>query len=242
MRKYQKFSRDEWRNKCDDDAAFLWHFYEEFDFHTCRFTNCKWVHSKFYRSSFRESHFIDCTFDDCKFYGQHTYLGPAKFERCIFEKCLIKDVQPWKATFINTCFPRTQFENLSFYGVPDDWCTEFDNVDLTKTQFAMTGFNGVDLTTVKLPTRGIRVFQNANNEYRRALFAASGADASITDSQSRLKKCNRRALLILSDSAETVFDPVGYSEDFLVSILTDPGERADFEAIASEFEVTSRYI
>jgi uncharacterized protein YjbI with pentapeptide repeats len=236
--KYQNFVNAEWLRQHKKAETFNWHSYENVVFRNCEFGECTWFHSKFYHTRFADCVFDGCVFDECNFSGQHTYLGHAKFSRCTFRACTLKDVATFGVSIFHSSFPQTRFENLSFSNANCELPqTLLQDVDFSQSMFSMTGLDGMDLSSIKLPKRGIRAFVNPDNNFFRALALASGADESITSPTDQLKKCPRRALLVLGAFKNAGIDPIVHSEDFLDSMLRNPDERKLFEEIASRFEI-----
>lgn len=239
MGKHTKVNNQWFQGIRENQVSFLRHSYENCSFDDGTFQECCWSDGKFIAVRFREVQFLSCMFEDCKFVGQNTYLGPSLFRGCTFVRCVFKDVQPWKAAFEACRLVKTVLDNVSFYGHPDNLRTTFRDVDMREARFTFTGFSaGVDLSSVRLPAEGIRIFRNPKNELGRRLFEASGADNGIPDMQERLSKCRRRAIYMLGDDGTSpVFqDPLVLDDDFLASLLVGEEDRTLFEDLARSFE------
>lgn len=239
MPRYTKFQEQSWSGRHDQGVVFDWHSYEKCDFRDCSFVECRWSHGRFRYLHLINTAVTSCVFDECKFLGQYTYLGPSVFRDCTFRACLFDTIQPWHATFQRCRFPATVFRNVRFYGQSTGEGTLFHDVDMSDASFTFTAFSrGVDLSSVRLPRSGIRVFRNPTNQFLRALFAASGADERIADLQERMTKCARRGILTLSAGFDSVIqDPVVEDNDFLAAVLSEADDRTLFEAAAAPFEI-----
>ena len=194
------------------------------NFKDCRFEKCEFknCYLGFY------THYKDCSWIKCKFYGKYSGLGDsATFEDCIFEDIQIIGLDSLKGVSLINCSISGKLKNIILYGPGDSSPTSFDQCDLSGSLFENVNFyNGVDLSTVTLPGKGIRTFHNNKGEFTKSLRTAS----------QQLDKHTGSSLNALSTPGQQ--NPVIFDLPLLDEMLDTEKARLEFEQIARKYEIT----
>jgi hypothetical protein len=176
----------------------------------------------------------NCLWENCSFFGQYSSLGsPAKFNNCQFVNTNFKNGL-WVNIHFKNCLFSGRFVNVCWEG---KWADsgkvklQFDDCDMSGATFNnVTIKNGFNLSSIVLPSTGIRLFKNSNNTFASALIEAA-------------KVLNKEVSISLSVMAEFAIgqDPVLYDYNHLDHHPGFIGSEArdEFERVATEFEITS---
>jgi uncharacterized protein YjbI with pentapeptide repeats len=126
-----------------------------------RFTRCRFAKIRAKAVKFaagkQPSVYVECIFDGSKL--SEISAGPARFERCSFEKVTIKGIRCHEAEFVNCTFSG-RIEGGFFNGTPDpEWQSilkrsrnEFIGNDFLRADLRDIDFRtGIDLTLQQLP-------------------------------------------------------------------------------------------
>lgn len=192
-----------------------------------KFINCRFKHCYFGFNTLYE----DCTWDKCKFTSQHTSFGPSGiYEQCVFAGCLIQGCSVDGASF-NNCSIGSALKNLTIRGKHSsraEIMCRLSFCDLSQATFSNTCFIlGVELDSVKLPTSGVRMFNNQNESLRLELLSAAKATGD------KLVSTSLEALIPGDGQDPVILDPTYIRE------MLDTNEALGiFNKISSKYEVT----
>ncbi len=205
-----------------DGVIFRYAFFKNCRFERCEFVNC-----------YLGSHvkYDNCTWSECKFTGKYLTFGDdAAFNKCHFENVLIRNASMEGVSF-KSCLITGTIRNMIMYGKYAGTVKPivFLDCDLSNMQFDNINFyGGVDLSSVKLPKTGVRIFSNPNGQFAKAL-----RDAALS-----LPKDSKTSIEVLGNkNCYHYQNPVLFDYKLLEDILDLEDSRSAFEQIASEYEL-----
>jgi hypothetical protein len=162
----KKFNQATFSKIIFDNVTFKYAKFNECVWHSCRFRDCHLgAHTEF----------RGCLWEDCSYIGKYSSMSGIEFFETEFKNVEIKSALVHGVRFSNCKFSG-RLSNLIFIGKDDkhNWSTSFENCDLSEVELDNVSFvGGIDLSTMKLPKRGIRVFSNIGDEFTNAMLRAS---------------------------------------------------------------------
>jgi hypothetical protein len=201
-------------------------------FDDCLFIDCEFQHC----SIGKDVQYKNCLWKNCYFWGQYSSLGGnATYQNCRFENMVIKNGL-WSNIMFSECYFSGKFVNTFWEG---EWTENgkpilrFQHCDMREMAFEnVTIKNGLDLSTTQLPMKGVRLFNNNDNQYSYSFLQAS-----------RNNNYNKDVSISLKIIGEFYINqnPVIMDEKHLDNY---PGpipsaSRIAFEKIAAEFEIVN---
>lgn len=226
---------ERWDRRQEHNRTFDFITFDHTKFHNSQFEDCVFSRCHFENAylGFRVS-YVRCTWRDCNFHGKYLTLGaPSHFQDCIFDKVKIQSASMCGAKFTNCVF-RAELKNIIMHGpnVPATEPVVFENCDMTQARLLNVSFyGGVDLSTVELPVSSVRVFDNKNGEFSKALLDAAAS----------LPKNEAIGLSVLgSQECYGDQDPVVFSVETVVDLLESQQSISEFERIAKSYEISPR--
>lgn len=185
------------------DTKFEHTLFNEVSFKYVDFVNCVWTGCEFKNSHIgHDTVYKNCKWNSTKFTGKYSGFSGGRFEGCYFDNVLVQsglmhDVQFDKCKFSG------KFRNLILVGEKDTngWAARFKDCDLSELILDNVSFvAGIDLSTVKLPTSGIRLFSNKEDVFTKALEqAAQQLEGNNTIPFSVLSQAARGQELVVQD-------------------------------------------
>lgn len=162
----KKFNRAEFSKIIFDNVTFKYAKFNDCVWRSCRFKDCCLGDYTEFRGGLWE---------DCSYTGKYSSMGGVKFFETEFRNVDIKSALVRGVKFSNCKFSG-RLSNLIFSGWGDkhNWSTSFEDCDLSEVELDNVSFvGGIDLSTVKLPKRGTRIFSNIGDDFTNALLRAS---------------------------------------------------------------------
>ncbi len=220
----KRFSDELFDDLLLDNVPFNYANFAKCVFRSCKFRNCH-IGSR--------SQFVECVWENCSFSGKYSgFSSGAKFIGCEFHNVDIKSTLMSDVRF-SGCKISGRLNNLIFVGKHDEQKRSviLENCDLSEVEFDNVSFvAGIDLSTVKLPKRGIRLFSNEAGSFTEALVrAARELDNANSVPFEVLCQTTRAQELVVVDipTFKYLFEDAGNG-------------RAAFELLAQTFEITER--
>jgi len=238
MSKYKtpSYKFNEYPHKKVKGKEFNYLKYEGIKFRKVVFRDCTFNYCD-YRGSglgINGSKYIGCKWINSKFWGKYSSFGSisefgrnAIFKNCEFSNVLIKTASMNGVRFVNCSFSGT-FQSLIFYGPTNKVLDPvvFKNVDLSKVKLKGVSFRcGVDLSSVRLPEEGIRVFNNPNGKF----------SSRLREKSKELREEAAIPLRILGHEFNDPQDPMIFEENLLVDFLDTEESLRIFEDISKDY-------
>lgn len=190
------------------------------------FENCEFKNS----AIGLEVSYVDCRWTNCKFSGKYSSVGgPSLYEDCTFDNVSIRSAM-FNGTTLRRCSLSGKFQTLIWNsGSADSTLNQvrFESCDMSRLTFSNVNiYGGVDLSTVRLPETGVRVFANPEGALQQALLSA----ASVLDGDEAIE------LNVMAGSPYDDQDPVVW-DDYNLEFRSERS-RSAFEEAVSKFEIT----
>jgi hypothetical protein len=220
-----RIRRQQFANIYFQDLTIRFAELSDCSFEKCDFKNC------YIGFNVRYS---NCTWSECKFHGKCMTFGDhSRFEDCKFENVTIQSADTDGATFQN-CIISGDLRNMIWRGTASKAIGNMilDRCDLSAAVFDNINiYAGLNLANCRLPAQGIRVFNNLNGAFSRALSKVS----------TTVDKDIRIPLEVLgNEDCYAQQNPVVHDVRGLNELLGSDEARKLFETVAKEYEITQQ--
>lgn len=216
----RRFSDETWRNVLFDNHVIQRARFDRCVFENCEFKNCA--------IGFDVS-YVGCRWTNCKFLGKYSSVGgPSLYEDCTFDNVALRSAM-FNGTTLRRCSLSGKFQTLIWSNSPAGSTfnqVRFESCDMSRLTFSNVNiYGGVDLSTVRLPENGVRVFANPEGALQQALLSA----ASTLDGDEAIE------LNVMGGSPYDGQDPVVW-DDYNLDFRSER-TRSAFEEAVSKFEI-----
>lgn len=142
------------------DVDFSGRSFDTFGAYGGTFIRCDFTETSFGKFSIGhqgQTRFIDCVFRRTRFPLGGTYLGNARFERCVFDNARLRDLRLDTTEFVDCVFYGRIWHTV-FYGVPGSWSAgadrrgnEWRGNDFSAADLVDVDFRDIDLLAQRWP-------------------------------------------------------------------------------------------
>lgn len=142
------------------DVDFSGQSFDTFGAYGGTFLRCDFSETSFGKFSVGhqgQTRFVDCVFRRTRFPLGNTYLGNARFERCVFDGARLRDLRIDGSEFVDNVFSGRIWHTV-FYGVPGHWSAGTDRPgnawhgnDFSKADLVDVDFRDIDLRAQRWP-------------------------------------------------------------------------------------------